>query len=237
MSDSLRELRRNRRNDARIFCRRLWPSDIDTVRAFILRLDSETRANRFLAAVSDATALAYAERALVTKGLVIGGFVDGILRGLGELRAAGRPAPGYLLAPLAEAAFVVEPRFRREGLGSALFRRIVVAARSRGVGDLHMRCLNSNGPMRRLALRHGAELNPAGSETDGAIHLARPTPFSLWSQGVAEAFDLGLALAAAAIGRDQAASSGHGTMRSTSSSSVNSSSLPATRPRTEMPAS
>lgn len=73
MSDSLRELRRNRRNDARIFCRRLWPSDIDTVRAFILRLDSETRANRFLAAVSDATALAYAERALVTKGLVIGG--------------------------------------------------------------------------------------------------------------------------------------------------------------------
>ncbi|GEO98013.1 GNAT family N-acetyltransferase [Methylobacterium haplocladii] len=237
MSDALREPLRNGRNDVRILCRRLWPSDRDAVRAHVLRLDPETRANRFMAALGDTAALAYAERALVADGVAIGGFVDGILRGLGELRPAGRHGPGFLLGPLAEAAFVVEQPFRREGLGSALFRRIVGAARSRGVADLHVRCLNGNGPMRLLALRHGAELNPVGSETDGAIHLDRPTPLSLWSQGLAEAFDLSIALTTAAIGRSQAAASGHGTMRSTSSSSVNSSSLPATRPRTEMPAS
>lgn len=228
---------RHGRNDARILCRRLWPSDRAAVREHVLRLDPETRANRFMAAIGDHAALAYAERVLVTDGMVVGAFVDDTLRGLGELRPAGRLRPGMPLGPEAEAAFAVERPFRREGLGSALFRRIVEAARSRGVTDLHVRCLNGNGPMRRLALSLGAELRPTGWETDGAIHLDRATPLSLWSEGLAEALDFTLACAAAAEGPGQAASPGQATMRAMSSSSPNSSSLPATRPRTEIPAS
>lgn len=223
------------RNDARILCRRLWPSDRAAVEAHILRLDAETRADRFMSVTSDRTALAHAERALVSKGIVFGAFADGVLRGLGELHPVGsRPLyPSFGLGLLAEAAFAVERDFRREGLASALFRRMVEAARSRGVAELHVRFLDANGPMRKLALKLGAKLHAAGGETAGAIRLARPTPLSLWRTGFVEAIDLTLAVSDAA----QAVSAGQATMRSTSSSGSNSSSLPAIRPRTEIPAS
>ena len=51
-------------------------------------------------------------------------------------------------------------------------------------------------------VRHGAADRAqghgrAGGEADGALHLARPTPVSLWQEGVTEAVDFTLALTAA----------------------------------------
>jgi GNAT superfamily N-acetyltransferase len=91
----------------------------------------------------------------------------------------------------------VEKAYRRNGLGQALFRRIAAAARNRGVRDLHVRCLAWNRPMRGLATKVGADLHISGGEADGALHLARPTPVSLWQEGVTEAVDFTLALTAA----------------------------------------
>lgn len=178
--------------------RRLWPSDRAAVQAYFLRLDPETRANRFMGAVSETAALAYARRAVGADGLMFGAFVHGTLRGLGELRPiAPRPA-GPTFGPEAEAAFAVERDFRRGGLGQALFRRIAGAARNRGVRDLHVRCLSWNGPMRGLAAKVGAELRLEGGEAEGALHLPRPTPISLWQEGVSDAVDFTLAVATAA---------------------------------------
>lgn len=177
--------------------RRLWPSDRALVEAYFLRLDPETRAERFMGTLSDTAALAYARNALRADGLMFGGFLEGALRGLGELRPAGPRGPGLILGPDAEAAFAVERGHRRNGLGQALFRRIVGAARNRGVRDLHVRCLPWNRPMQGLARKVGASLRIDGDEADGALHLASPTPVSLWQEGVAEAFDFTLALAAA----------------------------------------
>jgi GNAT superfamily N-acetyltransferase len=176
--------------------RRLWPNDGPMVEAYFLRLDPETRANRFMGALSDAAALTYARNAMSAEGLMFGGFIDGTLRGLGELRPAAAP-PGFILGAEAEAAFAVEKAYRRNGLGQALFRRIAAAARNRGVRDLHVRCLAWNRPMRELATKVGADLRISGGEADGALHLARPTPASLWQEGVTEAFDFTLALTAA----------------------------------------
>lgn len=177
--------------------RRLWPNDGPVVEAYFLRLDPETRANRFMGALSDAAALTYARNAMSAEGLMFGGFIDGTLRGLGELRPASAPPPGFILGAEAEAAFAVEKAYRRNGLGQALFRRIAAAARNRGVRDLHVRCLAWNRPMRELATKVGADLRISGGEADGALHLARPTPASLWQEGVTEAFDFTLALTAA----------------------------------------
>ena len=185
--------------------RRLWPSDRARVLGYFLRLDPETRANRFMGAVSAAGVRAYAESAVTADGLIFGAFVDGTLRGLGELRPTG-PLPSHLpghlpgrmaLGPEAEAAFAVERDYRRNGIGTALFARITDAARNRGVSDLHVRCLSRNGPMRGLAAKLGADLRLLGSEAEGALHLARPTPFSLWHESIAEAFDFTLAVASA----------------------------------------
>ena len=177
--------------------RRLWPNDGPAVEAYFLRLDPETRANRFMGALSDAAALTYAHGAMRAEGLMFGGFVDGVLRGLGELRPASAPLPGFRLGVQAEAAFAVEKAYRRKGLGQALFRRIAAAARNRGVRDLHVRCLPWNRPMRELAVKVGADLRIVGGEADGAVHLPRFTPVSLWQEGVTEAVDFTLALTAA----------------------------------------
>ncbi|MBE7198112.1 MAG: GNAT family N-acetyltransferase, partial [Parafilimonas terrae] len=163
--------------------RRLWPADRDAVLDYFLRLDPETRASRFMGNVSEAGVRAYAAQAIKADGMMVGAFVDGVLRGLGELRPMGPCPSRYVLGPRAEAAFAVEKAFRRRGLGADLFARIARAARHRGVVDLHVRCLSGNGPMLRLAAKHGAALQRAGSEIDGALHLERPTPFSLWYEG------------------------------------------------------
>lgn len=186
----------------RFLCRRLWPSDAAAVRACFLRLDPEGRANRFMASVSDRHALAYAERSLVNEGLVFGAFVDGSLRGIAELRPAGRRCIAMISHPLglrAEAAFAVERDFRRQGLGFALFARLAEAARSRGVRRLQLRCLYENRPMTGFAAKVGARLRLTGPEAEGAIRLGHPTPLSLWNEAIVESLDLSLAITARPI--------------------------------------
>lgn len=173
--------------------RRLWPADRNAVLAYFLRLDPETRASRFMGNVSEAGVRGYAAQAMRADGMMYGAFVDNNLRGLGELRPMGPCPSRFVLGPKAEAAFAVERDFRRRGLGGDLFARIARAARHRGVTDLHVRCLSGNGPMLRLAAKQGAALQRAGSEIDGALQLERPTPFSLWYEGIADAFDFSLA--------------------------------------------
>jgi GNAT superfamily N-acetyltransferase len=197
-----------RQHDSPPFVRRLWPSDRQAVLDYFGRLDHETRANRFMGHVSEAGVRAYAEQAMSARGVMYGAFLDGTLRGLGELRPAGAGRSHYYLGPQAEAAFAVERDFRRHGLGAALFARITQAARNRGVSDLHVRCFARNGPMIRLAARQGAAVSRDGMEADGALHLDHPTPLSLWYESIAEAFDFTLSVGQhrpeIATGRDAA---------------------------------
>jgi GNAT superfamily N-acetyltransferase len=184
--------------------RRLWPGDRPAVLDYFLRLDPETRANRFMGPLNEAGVRAYAERAVAAEGLVVGAFVDGVLRGLGELRPAGTPR-GFMLGAEAEAAFAVEPAFRRQGIGTALFGRIARAARNRGVGILHVRCLDRNKPMLRLAAKLGADLHRGRREARGDLQLAQATPFSLWYEGIAEAYDFTLSVIQPALREESAA--------------------------------
>ncbi len=177
--------------------RRLWAIDHAAVEAHLLRLDPDTRAGRFMGTLSDAALRRYARDAMRGEGLMFGAFLDGTLRGLGELRPAEVRHPGLPLGRAAEAAFTVERGHRRHGLGQALFGRIVEAARNRGVRDLHVRCLPWNRPMQGLARKVGASLRIRPDEADAALHLAYPTPVSLWRESLVGAFDFTLALAAA----------------------------------------
>lgn len=172
--------------------RRLWPSDGPAVRAFFLRLDPETRANRFMAAVGDRAAAAYAAQAMVAPGMIVGVFVDGTLRALGELRPFG---PGHADARRAEVALTVEQGFRRAGFGLRLLRRLAEAARNCGLVELRLRCMPHNVAMRRLVAGLGAELRFTEGESEGAIRLAQPTPLSLWREGIEATLDFNLAMA------------------------------------------
>ena len=65
--------------------RRLWPGEALLMRDHLLRLDPHSRRNRFGSAVSDAFIIHYADRLFRSGATIIGGFLDGDLRGAGEL--------------------------------------------------------------------------------------------------------------------------------------------------------
>ncbi|GJD51520.1 hypothetical protein OPKNFCMD_4275 [Methylobacterium crusticola] len=169
--------------------RRLWPSDRAAIETHFRSLDQDSRFNRFMGAVSAAGAGAYAARSLQAEGLVFGAFVDGTLRGVGEVR----PTAAGGLGSDAEAAFTVERDFRCRGLGTALAGRLSHASRNAGVKRLHVRCLSHNHPMRGLALKLGADLAVSGRELHATLALAPPTLFSLWSEGMESLLDVALA--------------------------------------------
>ncbi len=170
--------------------RKLFVTDLLLFRDHLLRLDAETRRNRFIGAVNDAYLVQYAQHCFAGKGIVFGHIDGGLVRGAAELQpfdASGRVE--------AEAAFSVEPAYRRAGIGGALFERLIVAARNRGVRRLTMNCLAHNTAMRALARKYRAELTVDGWETVGNIAANGPTPFTL----IGEAMDDARGFATAAI--------------------------------------
>src|SRR5437667_10273893 len=68
--------------------RKLWIGESDAFRKHLLRLDGESRRNRFGSAVSDSYIRRHAGRAFTLGTIIHGFFVDGGLRGASELRMA-----------------------------------------------------------------------------------------------------------------------------------------------------
>jgi GNAT superfamily N-acetyltransferase len=186
---------------ASLVVRRLWPSEAALFRGHFDRLDAHSRAMRFGGAVHDTLLDAYVHQALAGNGLVYGAFVNGALRGVGEIRFITEHYPWQ-----AEAAFSVEPDWQHQGLGDALLERIIAVARNRTVAGLDLWCRASNSRMRKLAEKHGAELEFSGDETHGRFTMPWPTPVSLIEEVFGEAIGLSRWLAAPAIARTALAS-------------------------------
>jgi GNAT superfamily N-acetyltransferase len=178
--------------------RRLWPSDREAFREHLLRLDAQSRHDRFGGGVSDEFLIEYAEKCFGAGDYVFGAFVDGALRGAGELRAAdatwseAEPFPQH---PSAEAAFSVEAAFRRRGIGEHLFKRILRAATNHGVETIEILCQADNRPMQRLAAKFKAEFSFSAHEVTGRLVARRPTVFSLWREAAQDMADLSASLA------------------------------------------
>ena len=158
--------------------RRLWPSDLDAFRDHLLRLDDRSRFDRFAMVTSDDFMRAYAGRCFGIDDVIFGYFVDGVLRGAGELRPV---APGAHDAS-AEAAFSVETGWRRRGIGTALMERIVQAARNRSADTLYMSCLARNEAMQGLAKKFAADLQFDDDALTGKLVARTPKAQALWDE-------------------------------------------------------
>jgi GNAT superfamily N-acetyltransferase len=170
--------------------RRLASADATAFREHLLRLDAESRYDRFGMAVSDDFLRQYSERSVGLDDVMYGFFIDGTLRGAGELRRLGVGQ-----ARLAEAAFSVERPWRRRGVGREMMRRIVRAARNRRAQTLYMSCLSRNAAMQSLAREFSAQLRFEPGEAPGAPAIAAPSAFSL----LYDAFDGGVGFATAML--------------------------------------
>jgi GNAT superfamily N-acetyltransferase len=163
--------------------RKLWVAEVDRYRDHLLRLDTDSRRNRFGGAVSDDFILDYVSEAFDADSVVHGFFVDGVLRGAAELR---RGASGLVenAALEAEAAFSVEPDWQSHGVGSALLERTLLVARNRGIRRLKMACLRDNRRMQQLARKFAAEISFDFGSVIGSVKAPRLTPLSLMRECV-----------------------------------------------------
>ena len=159
--------------------RKLWIGETGKYRDHLLRLDSESRRNRFGGGVSDEFIENFVGLTVGLDAVIHGFFVDGEMRGAGELRTLGSPDE-------AEAAFSIEQDWQSHGVGSALLERTLLAARNRGVKHLHMTCLAHNKRMQQLARKFDAELSFDFGSVVGEVEAPYPTPISVLREVLAD---------------------------------------------------
>ena len=165
--------------------RKLWPAETEAYRDHLLRLDPESRATRFSGAVSDEFITKHAETIREFGVIVHGFFVDGVLRGAGELRTLG-PLFGHE----AEAAFSIEKDWQSHGVGTALLERTLLSARNRGIRLLRMDCLAANRRMQQLARKFEADFTFDFGCVVGEVKAPRSTPLSIAREVMADAQDM-----------------------------------------------
>src|SRR5271165_5201681 len=66
--------------------RKLWSGETHAYRGHLLRLDAESRHNRFCGTIADSVIRTYAAAARGSDVIIHGFFVDGVLRGAADLR-------------------------------------------------------------------------------------------------------------------------------------------------------
>jgi GNAT superfamily N-acetyltransferase len=157
--------------------RKLWGVERDAYRDHLLRLDAESRRNRFCGTIADSIIRTYAATTRGSDVIVHGFFVDGVLRGAVDLRISGPLHRGE-----AEAAFSIETPWQSHGVGSALLQRSLLAARNRGIKRLQVCCLMENQRMQQLARKFEAELSFDFGTVIGKMENPHPTPLSVMQE-------------------------------------------------------
>jgi GNAT superfamily N-acetyltransferase len=166
--------------------RKLWKTDATDYAAHLLRLDPVSRRNRFGGAVADSFVRYHADSAFDPGSVICGFFADSVLRGAAELRPFG--------VAQAEAAFSIEKPWQSHGVGTELLERVLLAARNRGVKQLHITCLAENQRMQQLARKFDAEMKRDLDSVIGEVEAPYPTPLSMLREMIADGTSLATAI-------------------------------------------
>lgn len=147
--------------------RQLRPSDLANFREHLLRLDAESRRDRFNGVIDDIFVASYAARCFSDGATVIGYVENGEVHGAAELHERADLDP-----PTAEIAFSVEHHLQHKGIGSQLFRRLIGHALALGYEKLRVTTHPNNQGMKALARKFDAKLTFEEGETVGSIDLS-----------------------------------------------------------------
>jgi GNAT superfamily N-acetyltransferase len=163
--------------------------ELPLLRDHLLRLDRDSRHDRFHGFMDDGFIERYAAKCAGDGTTIIAYIEDGVVRGAAELHP-----PDQSPDALPEIAFSVEACVRRQGVGSILFRKLIAEARSKGYHSLRITTGAQNRAMRALASKFGAHLTFRHGESTGSIDLTQqnqPQPAKL---AVATPFDAARAM-------------------------------------------
>jgi len=142
--------------------------ELPLLRDHLLRLDRNSRHDRFHGFMDDSFIERYAEKCANDGTIVIAFFENGVVRGAAELHP-----PDQSPDSLPEIAFSVEASVRRRGVGSILFRKLIAEARAKGYTSLRITTGAQNDAMRALATKFGAHLTFRHGESTGTIDLTQ----------------------------------------------------------------
>ena len=88
----------------------------------------------------------------------------------------------------------MERPWQSHGVGSALLRRTLLAARNRGYRQLHMACLAENRRMQQLARKFDAELSFDFGSVVGEVESWRANPLSVMQELIEDGHDFATAM-------------------------------------------
>ena len=142
--------------------------ELPLLRDHLLRLDSESRHDRFNGFMDDEFIERYAARCADDGTIIIAYMENGIVRGAAELHPPEQADDG-----VPEIAFSVEACVRRQGVGSILFKRLLSEARWKGYRRLRVTTGAGNEAMRALASKFGAHLVFRHGESTGTIEVGQ----------------------------------------------------------------
>jgi GNAT superfamily N-acetyltransferase len=140
--------------------------ELPLLRDHLLRLDPESRHDRFNGFLDESSIERYAEKCAADSTIIVAYMENGMVRGAAELHPPQQPDD---FVP--EVAFSVEACVRRQGVGSILFRRVLAEARWRGYRRLRITTGAQNHAMRALASKFGAHLVFRHGESTGTIDV------------------------------------------------------------------
>ena len=140
--------------------------ELPLLRDHLLRLDRESRHDRFHGFMDDGFIERYAAKCAEDGTIIIAYLENGLVRGAAELHPPDRSTDS-----LPEIAFSVEAQLRRQGVGSTLFRKVIAEARAKGYRSLRITTGAQNEAMRTLANKFGAHLTFRHGESTGSIDL------------------------------------------------------------------
>jgi len=140
--------------------------ELPQLRDHLLRLDPESRHDRFNGFLDESFIEAYAAKCADDGTMIIAYIEDGVVRGAAELHP-----PDQTPDALPEIAFSLEASLRRQGIGSILFKRLISEARWKGYSTLRITTGAQNHAMRALANKFGAQLTFRQGESTGTINL------------------------------------------------------------------
>jgi GNAT superfamily N-acetyltransferase len=163
--------------------------ELPLLRDHLLRLDQESRHDRFHGFMDDGFIERYAAKCADDGTVIIAYFENGVVRGAAELHP-----PDQSPDALPEIAFSVEASVRRQGVGSILFRKLIAEARSKGYHSLRITTGAQNQAMRALANKFGAHLTFRRGESTGSIDLTPQPQPELAQRAIATSSDAARAM-------------------------------------------